>query len=273
MRKSEYARLSGRQRRYIKGQKYTLLSRRENLSLDGRQALSVLLKANKRLNVAYVLKESSDSSGITSARPGRGGSSTTGAPAQVAALEELPEVRRHDRSPLGRHRCHCRSENKVSLGFVEGLNGKSASCNAVPTACATRSTCGSRSSRRCCRSCERLRPCSPIVAPCSRRSRTSPFGVALRAILDRRRARRTTRCHGNDAAERSQALLRDADGPKITHTIPRRGSLELPTRQPGRSQSSKKWIGSVHQSRPRLRSSAACVTSFLTSLVTGCAVA
>jgi transposase len=28
IRKSEYARLSGRQRRYIKGQKYTLLSRR-----------------------------------------------------------------------------------------------------------------------------------------------------------------------------------------------------------------------------------------------------
>ncbi len=29
VRKSEYARLSGRDRRYIKGQKYTLLSRRE----------------------------------------------------------------------------------------------------------------------------------------------------------------------------------------------------------------------------------------------------
>ena len=58
VRKTEYARLCGRQRRYIKGQKYTLLSRRENLSLDGRQALRALLKANKRLNVAYVLKES-----------------------------------------------------------------------------------------------------------------------------------------------------------------------------------------------------------------------
>ena len=32
VRKSEYARLEGSQRRYIKGQKYTLLSRRENLS-------------------------------------------------------------------------------------------------------------------------------------------------------------------------------------------------------------------------------------------------
>ena len=44
VRKSEYARLSGRQRRYIKGQKYTLLSRRENLSLSGKRALKLLLK-------------------------------------------------------------------------------------------------------------------------------------------------------------------------------------------------------------------------------------
>jgi transposase len=35
VRKSEYARLAGRDRRYIKGQKYTLLSRKENLTLDG----------------------------------------------------------------------------------------------------------------------------------------------------------------------------------------------------------------------------------------------
>jgi transposase len=37
VRKSEYARLSGRDRRYIKGQKYTLLSRRENLTPGNRK--------------------------------------------------------------------------------------------------------------------------------------------------------------------------------------------------------------------------------------------
>ena len=58
VRKSEYARLAGRDRRYIKGQKYTLLSRRENLTLDGKKALKTLLAANKRLNTAYMLKES-----------------------------------------------------------------------------------------------------------------------------------------------------------------------------------------------------------------------
>ena len=39
-------------------QKYTLLSRRENLTLDGSKALKKLLAANKRLNRAYLLKES-----------------------------------------------------------------------------------------------------------------------------------------------------------------------------------------------------------------------
>jgi transposase len=54
VRKSEYRRLAGRDRRYIKGHKYTLLSRKVNLTLDGK----TLLSANKRLNTAYVLKES-----------------------------------------------------------------------------------------------------------------------------------------------------------------------------------------------------------------------
>ena len=57
VRKSEYARLSGKDRRFIKGQKYTLLSNRENLTLEGRQALKTLLAANKRLSTAYLLKE------------------------------------------------------------------------------------------------------------------------------------------------------------------------------------------------------------------------
>jgi len=58
VRRREYKRLNGKDRRYIKGQRYTLLSRRENLSLDGRHALKKLLQANRRLNTAYLLKES-----------------------------------------------------------------------------------------------------------------------------------------------------------------------------------------------------------------------
>lgn len=58
VRKSEYKRLAGRDRSFIKGQKYTLLSHRENLTLEGRKALEKLLAANRRLNKAYLLKES-----------------------------------------------------------------------------------------------------------------------------------------------------------------------------------------------------------------------
>src|SRR5215471_9976796 len=56
VRKAEYARLSGKDRRFIKGQKYNLLSRHENLTLEGKRSLKILLAANKRLNTAYVLK-------------------------------------------------------------------------------------------------------------------------------------------------------------------------------------------------------------------------
>jgi transposase len=45
-------------RAFIKGQRYTLLAHRENLSHHGRTNLRKLLQANKRLNVAYLLKES-----------------------------------------------------------------------------------------------------------------------------------------------------------------------------------------------------------------------
>ena len=47
IRKAEYARLTGEDCRYIKGQKYTLLSHRENLSLEGRKALKQLLAADE----------------------------------------------------------------------------------------------------------------------------------------------------------------------------------------------------------------------------------
>jgi hypothetical protein len=58
VRRSEYTQLSGTDRRFIKGQKYTLLSSRENLTSTGRANLRRLLKANKRLSTAYLLKES-----------------------------------------------------------------------------------------------------------------------------------------------------------------------------------------------------------------------
>jgi transposase len=125
VRKSEYARLTGQHRRFIKGQKYTLLSRRENLSLEGRLALKTLLAANKRLHTAYLLKESFG---------------------QLWSYEREGWARRffeHWRAALKWQRlkpyekfaemierhwdgiaAYCKPENKVALGFVEGLNNK-----------------------------------------------------------------------------------------------------------------------------------------------------
>jgi len=125
VRRSEYRRLSGEDRSFIKGQRYTLLSRRENLTLDGRRALKKLFKANRRLNVAYLLKESF---------------------AQLWDYQTEGWARRFFErwcdslkwqrltpyvkfaAMIDRHwdgiASYCHPENKCSLGMVEGLNTK-----------------------------------------------------------------------------------------------------------------------------------------------------
>jgi transposase len=57
IRRSEYKRVTGDDRSFIKGQRYVLLSRRENLTDDRRKNLERLLQANARLNIAYLLRE------------------------------------------------------------------------------------------------------------------------------------------------------------------------------------------------------------------------
>jgi transposase len=125
VRKSEYRRLSGHDRSYIKGQKYTLLSHRENLTLDGRKALRKLLAANKRLNRAYLLKESFgqlwDYEIEGWARRFFDNWRASLKWQRLAPYEKFAEM-------IDRHwdgiAAYCKPENKVSLGFVEGLNNK-----------------------------------------------------------------------------------------------------------------------------------------------------
>ena len=81
VRKAEYARLSGKDRRYIKGQKCVLLSDKENLTADAKHSLKILLAANKRLTRPTRSRNPSANSGTTRAKPGRGASSTTVRPA------------------------------------------------------------------------------------------------------------------------------------------------------------------------------------------------
>jgi len=125
IRKSEYARLEGKARRYIKGQKYTLLSNRENLTLEGRTALKTLLAANKRLNTAYLLKESFGQlwNYQREAYARRFFDNWRAALKwqRLKPFEKFAEM-------IERHwdgiAAFCKPENKVSLGFVEGLNNK-----------------------------------------------------------------------------------------------------------------------------------------------------
>jgi transposase len=125
VRRSEYARLKGEDRRFIKGQRYTLLSHRENLSLDGKKALRMLLKANKRLQTAYLLKESFgqlwDYRSVAWARKFF---ENWRASLKGQKLEPFEKFAKMIDSHWEGIAAYCLPENKVSLGFVEGLNNK-----------------------------------------------------------------------------------------------------------------------------------------------------
>ncbi len=125
VRKQEYARLSGRNRKFIKGQKYALLSHPENLTGDARKNLKLLLAANKRLNTAYLLKESFAQLWDYTREPWarkffenwRGQLKWQ----RLKPYERFAEL-------IDRHwdgiAAYCHPDNKVALGFVEGLNNK-----------------------------------------------------------------------------------------------------------------------------------------------------
>lgn len=125
VRKAEYARVSGKDRRFIKGQKYTLLSRHDNLSLKGKRSLKMLLAVNKRLNTAYVLKESFGQLWDYE-REGWARRFFDNWRAGLKWQRLAPYERFADM--IDRHwhgiAAYCKPENKVSLGFVEGLNNK-----------------------------------------------------------------------------------------------------------------------------------------------------
>ena len=125
VRKNEYTRLSRKDRRFIKGQKYTLLAHRENLTLEGKKSLKLLLAANKRLNTAYLLKESFGQ--LWSYH--REGWARRFFDNWRASLkwQRLTPLDRFA-AMIERHwegiAAYCHPENKVALGFVEGLNNK-----------------------------------------------------------------------------------------------------------------------------------------------------
>src|SRR5271167_4428290 len=102
-----------------------LFNQKQNLTLDGKKALKTLLSANKRLNTAYVLKESFGQL-WSYEREGWARRFFENWRAslkwqRLKPYEKFAEM-------IDRHwdgiAAYCRLENKVSLGFVEGLNNK-----------------------------------------------------------------------------------------------------------------------------------------------------
>jgi len=125
VRRAEYKRVSAQERSFIKGQRYTLLSHRENLSAKAKKSLKRLLAINRRLNTAYLLKEEFaqlwDYRSETWAR---------------RFFENWQEKLRWQRlKPFEKFAAmveahwdgiasYYEAENKVKLGFVEGVNNK-----------------------------------------------------------------------------------------------------------------------------------------------------
>ena len=125
VRRLEYKRVNEKTRKYIKGQKYTLLSRKDNLSLKGKRSLQKLFKINKRLNVAYILKESFGQ--LWSYRSEKWAYRFFNNWKDSLKWQRLKPYEEFSKM-IERHwdgiAAFCKSENKVSLGFVEGLNNK-----------------------------------------------------------------------------------------------------------------------------------------------------
>jgi transposase len=125
VRKSEYARLTGSGRRFIKGQKYTLLSRWENLSEQGREALELLFNANQRLYRAYLLKEQFGE--LWSCRSAEDARQFFFRWTEALRWKRLEPYRDFARM-IDQHWdgivSYCEPGNQVALGFVEGLNNK-----------------------------------------------------------------------------------------------------------------------------------------------------
>jgi len=125
VRRSEYHRLSGKDKAFVKGQRYTLLSRWENLSLPGRKSLKKLLAANKRLQAAYLLKESFDQLwGYRRegwARRFFDNWKESLKWQRLQPFEKFAAIVERNWSGIA---AYCEAEEKFSLGFVEGVNTK-----------------------------------------------------------------------------------------------------------------------------------------------------
>lgn len=125
VRKREYGRLVGEDRRFIKGQRYTLLSHCGNLTSEGRAALRLLFKANKRLHKDYLLQESLGQLwDYQSPAWARRFFDQWCEALRWQRLQPFQNFARMIAAHWDGIEDYCHEENKVPLGFVEGINNK-----------------------------------------------------------------------------------------------------------------------------------------------------
>ena len=125
VRKREYARLVGDDRRYVKGKKFVLLSRWDNLTNDKRAGLRELFRVNRRLCKAYLLKESFGQ--LWDYQRPAWARRFFDRWRDALKWQRLPSFEKFA-DLVERHwdgiEAYCHVENKVALGFVEGLNNR-----------------------------------------------------------------------------------------------------------------------------------------------------
>ena len=125
VRRSEYHRLSGKDKAFVRGQRYAQLSRWENLSLPGRRSLKKLLSATKRLQTAYLLKESFDHLwGYRREGWARRFFDDWKESLKWQRLEPFETFAAIVERNWSGIAAYCEAEEKFSLGFVEGVNTK-----------------------------------------------------------------------------------------------------------------------------------------------------
>src|SRR5271163_1243980 len=132
VRKAEYARVGGKDRRFIKGQKYTLLSRREK-SLSGRQALARTAAGRQqapqhRLRPEGVLRPTVD---LPARELGPPFLRQLAREPEMATSQTLRALCRNDRSALGRNRRLLQTREQSLTRFRRGPQQQDPSVSAT----------------------------------------------------------------------------------------------------------------------------------------------
>lgn len=125
VRNQEFFRIRSKSLMFMRGQKFILLSREENLTADKRAKLKLLLKANKKLNTAYILKESFDQLWTYNSEVwARKFFDNWKAQLKWQRIKPFEKFAKSVEKNWDGIASYCKPENKVPLGFVEGMNNK-----------------------------------------------------------------------------------------------------------------------------------------------------